>query len=287
MGRAVMTRATVKNVFTIPSYAAFLDALACGLWRRAGQDMFQLAQGLILLPTRRAHRALRRSFLDCSGQAAMLLPRMQPLGDIDEEEIYFTPGDRDLDAVLPPAMSPLRRQLLLTQLIVRKDPSLPLDQAAQLAEALARFLDQVQIEGCDLGNLPDLVKDRELAEHWQETVAFLDILTKAWPAMLAAEGAIDPADRRNRILRAQAQSWLAQPPDHAIIAAGSTGSVPAAADLLDAVASLPTGMVILPGLDQTLDEAAWQVITESHPQFGMKKLLEKMDLSRDQVTLWT
>ena len=41
---------------------------------------------------------------------------------------------------------------------------------------------------------------------------------------------------------------------HPVIAAGSTGTVPATARLLKTIASLPNGAVVLPGLDLTLDD---------------------------------
>lgn len=273
----------MAQIYTIPSDVAFLDALAQGLWHNAGQDVFRLAETLILLPTRRACRPLREAFLRCMGTDAALLPRMQPLGDLDEDELYFA---ADLHTDIPPAITPLRRQLLLTQLIGKKEPNMPLDQAAQLAEALAQFLDAVQIEQCDMRQLGQLVPEKDMAEHWQQTVTFLDILTQAWPLMLAEEGCIDPADRRNRVLAAQARAWRDKPPQHPVIAAGSTGTMPATAELLSVIASLPQGAVIFPGLDQQLDEEAWQVIDETHPQFGMKHFLEQSGVKRHSVKEW-
>ena len=41
--------------------------------------------------------------------------------------------------------------------------------------------------------------------------------------------------------------------DRPVIAAGSTGSIPATADLLRAIARLPRGALVLPGLDTSLD----------------------------------
>src|SRR5256885_7498107 len=42
-----------------------------------------------------------------------------------------------------------------------------------------------------------------------------------------------------------------------VIAAGSTGSIPATAELLKTIAQLPNGAVVLPGLDSDLDEPSW------------------------------
>ncbi len=272
----------MKKIYTIPSGIPFLDALVQKLLRDTGDNPLSLSDYLILLPTRRSALHLREAFRR-QVRGPSLLPRMQPLGDIDEEELYFS----DINLDIPPAIAPLRRQLLLARLISEKDSTLSLDQAALLAEALARLLDEVQIENCDFKNLGRLVAEKELALHWQKTVEFLEIVTKYWPQILQAEGCIDPADRRNRVIKAQAEAWLKNPPTHPVIAAGSTGSMPATAELLDVISGLPNGAVILPGLDQDLAEDAWQEITETHPQYSMKQMLKKFGVERKQVKLWS
>ncbi|MDD5586517.1 MAG: double-strand break repair protein AddB [Alphaproteobacteria bacterium] len=272
----------MTGVFTIPPDVSFVEALAEGLWLETGRAPLRLTDMLVLLPTRRAGRHLREAFLRVTNGHAALLPRMQPLGDVDEAELVFT-SEADFD--VPPAIAPLRRQMLLTRLIVQKDKELPLDQAARLAEALAGLLDQVQIERKDFSGLQNLVQG-ELAKHWQDTVEFLEIVTAAWPRVLKEEGCIDPAERRNLVLAAQAESWKKTPPPFPVIAAGSTASMPAVAELLAVVAGLPQGRVVLPGLDQELDEEAWQEAGESHPQYGMKKWLELADITRADVKPW-
>ncbi|MGB9153542.1 MAG: double-strand break repair protein AddB, partial [Alphaproteobacteria bacterium] len=219
----------MKNVFTIGQDTPFLHALASELWRRTEGDGFRLSQHLILLPTRRACRHLGAAFAQIANGKPVLLPRMRPLGDVDEEEMIFS-DEGFVD--LPPAIAPLKRLMLLTQQVQRRDPSLSLDQAAQAADALARFLDQIQIEQCDVGKLPELVEEQELAEHWRQTVLFLEIVTKNWPLILESHGCLDPAQRRNAVLAAQAEAWRKNPPAFPVIAAGSTGSVPATAHLL-------------------------------------------------------
>jgi len=272
-----------RRIYTIPPDAAFIDRLAEGLWRQAEEDLFKLSRMHVLLPTRRACRALREAFPRITKARAALLPVMRPIGDLDEKELYFSGEDTNLD--IPPAISPLRRQLLLARLICAKDSDMPIDQAAQLAAALGTFLDEVQITRRDFADLHKLVPEN-LAAHWQQTIEFLKIITEAWPKALAEEGAIDPAARRNRVIEAQAENWRNNPPDFPVIAAGSTGSMPATADLLAVIASLPQGAVILPGLDTELDEEAWQAIDETHPQFSMKQWLETCGAKRAEVQPW-
>lgn len=283
------------TLYTIPAGVPFVDALAAGVLARAGKDPMALSRFTILLPTRRACRSLREAFLRLGpgggtggGTGALLLPRMSPIGDIDPEtlglEIEEVPGIEALD--LPPAVSELRRQLLLGRMIqARGDMSLTPDQAAWLAAELARLIDQVTTEQRDFAELDRLVP-AELAEHWQKTLQFLEIVTAQWPAILAAEGAIDGAERRNRILAARAEAWRARPPADPVIAAGSTGSIPATAALLDEVARLPQGAVVLPGLDRAMDGESWDAVDEGHPQFGMKHLLARIGVDREDVADW-
>ncbi len=273
----------MSGVFTIPPDLCFVSTLAEGLWRRVEGDPLALSSYAIYLPTRRACRALREAFLRATGARAALLPRLQPLGDVDETELDFF--DPAVLAEAPPAISPLRRQMLLTQLVLKKDSSLPMDQAASMADALGKLLDQMQSEEKDFAAFEALVPDL-YAQHWQETLLFLEIVTREWPHVLKKEGCVDPALRRRMVLDAQAQTWREKPPAHPVIAAGSTGSIPAVGRLMAAIAELPCGEVVLPGLDVSLDEVAWQEIDDTHPQATMKAWLDSVKKRRAEVKFW-
>jgi ATP-dependent helicase/nuclease subunit B len=278
------------SVFTIPPGVPFLDALAAGILQQVGSNPASLAQVTVMLPTRRACRSLSEAFLRLSDGKPMLLPKMTPLGDIDEDELAIT-GDDGLggDAAfdIPPAIAGLRRQLLLARLIMaRKDSEATLDQAARLAQELARLLDQVQTEQLSFDGLEALVEEAGLSQHWKQTLDFLNILTQNWPAILAEEGVIDPIERRNRLLDAQSALWRATPPGGPVFAAGSTGSIPATAELLKVVAEMPNGALVLPGLDRDADGAVWQALGPTHPQYGLAHLLRHLDIGRSDVNDW-
>ncbi len=266
----------------------FSAALARGLLARIGSDAMALADVTIYLPTRRAARSIAEIFARAAGGAA-LLPDFRPLGDVDEDELLLDASPDDLD--LPPAIAPLRRRLLLAALIRRwshgrDGGTMTFGQAATLSRSLATVMDDVERQGADLSKLDDLAP-AALAEHWAEVKAFLSLIATAWPPLLEAEGCINPADHRNRALRALAQRLQETPPDRPIVAAGSTGSMPATAELLSVIARLPNGLVVLPGLDQDLDADSWERIEPNHPQFSLKQLLERMEVRRDQVEAWT
>lgn len=277
------------NVYTIPAGTPFARALAAKLLQQARQYPDALTRTKILLPTRRACTVLRDAFLRLNEGKPLLLPRLQPLGDIEEEEISLSLGAQQNEAgwsAIPPSMPPLQRQLLLTALIEQiPGYARGTGQALALAGALGRLMDQIYTEGLDIGNLPALVP-AEFSEHWQITLKFLTILSQAWPAILKERGQIDAADRRNRLIRALADHWQAAPPPEAVIAAGSTGSIPATKRLLAVIAGLPKGSVILPGLDQDMDEKSWTALDETHPQYGLRDLLGHFEIDRKQVQPW-
>src|SRR3954469_15622622 len=137
------------NVYTIAPDRPFLDTLARGLVALAGDDPLMLSRMTVLLPTRRAARSLREAFLRLTAEggdpgAPLLLPRMRPVGDLDDDEVAIAAeAAADPTLAIPPAIPDLRRRLLLTQLVLRWSAQeevtrlLP-GQAAALAGALAR-----------------------------------------------------------------------------------------------------------------------------------------------------
>ena len=281
------------TIYSIPSGVPFVDALAAGLLARNADDPLALSATSVLLPTRRACRALTEAFLRQSQGEALLLPRLMPIGDSDEAEALLDledePGSPDaLD--IPPAIPDLQRRLVLARLILNEsriddDERLSPARATRLADGLADLLDQVQTERLSFDGLAALVPE-EYAAHWQITLEFLKILTERWPAVVESLGCLDPAARRNRLIEAQADAWREAPPAAPVIAAGSTGSMPATADLLTVIASLPQGAVILPSLDMSLADGDGKGLAATHPQYGMMRLLERMAVAPGEVTPW-
>jgi ATP-dependent helicase/nuclease subunit B len=269
----------MPGVVTIPAGVPFVEALAAGLLAEADGDPQALADALVLLPTRRACRLLAEALVHRSGGRALLLPRIQPLGEVDAEELSLQDGG----AALPPAIAPLRRQWLLARLFERTGWRAV--HALRLADELAALLDELQTERVPLDAVAGLVP-AHLAEHWQKNQEVLRVIAEVWPAVLAAEGALDPAERRHRLLDGVAARWRGVPPVGRVVAAGSTGSIPATRALLGAVAALPRGTVVLPGLDQAMDEASWQRLEPGHPQYGLRQLLVALNVERAAVGTW-
>src|SRR5580658_5922116 len=302
-----------SHVFTIPASTPFLptliEALVGGkLGVRLADDPLTLAATTLYLPTRRACRLMRDAFLDVLKTDAAILPRIVALGDIDEDEIAFAEaatGGIAADALaLPPALGSLERRLLLTRLVTKWASSPELHGASDtplvaqtpaaacaLADDLGRLIDDMTTRGVSWDRLDDLVPDKFDA-YWQLTLRFLQIARKTWPDVLREERAIEPVTRRDLLIKAEA-ARLARKTDGPVIAAGSTGSIPATAELIATIARLPHGAVVLPGLDTDLDEASWRLIAgdegkgiapaPGHPQFALQALLARIGINRDAV----
>lgn len=232
---------------------------------------------------------MRDSFLRRTKGQALILPRMQAVGDIGSDEDAGGPEfllSGSFADKLPPEISSMERQILLARLITARDDfkNRPY-QAIALAEELGRFLDQIYIEGLPFDTMADLVPE-ELSDHWQITLEFLKIIVENWPIILEERGVMDAANRRSKVLGMLADEWASNPPSCRIIAAGSTGSVPATSNLLSVIASMKNGEVILPGLDPETDDESWEAIDETHPQFMLKQFLGKCEVRRKAVPVW-
>lgn len=275
--------------FTIPSHRPFVDDLAGALYRNlAGEDAEALTDAIVLTPTRRGARALAEAFVKAAGGRPVLLPQIRAVGDLDEGEPPFEPGA--IAASLPPAVTPLRRRFELARLIgehrdaIGRDLDAP--SALEMADALAAFMDSLWIEERFEGADVEGLASSDQAKHWSRSAKVLAIGLKHWPERLKQIGMIDPTDRRVRLSKLLTAQWRERPPGVPLIVAGSTGTAPATADLLAAVAAAPRGCVVLPGLDLNLDDKAWAAVDEQHPQGAMKRLLERHKLTRTDVSDW-
>jgi ATP-dependent helicase/nuclease subunit B len=304
------------RVFSVPASAPFLRTVIAALVDGRLVDGFEarahperLAQATLYLPTRRSVRMVAEMFLDELGSEAVLLPRIVALGDIDEDELAFAEEPEPFDGAasldIPPRLGELDRRLTLAKLVAAwaKRPVLapqvvggPASTLA-LAGDLARLMDDMATRGVGWDALNGLVPD-QLDRYWQYSLEFLQIARQAWPAHLKEIQKIEPAERRDLLIDAEAKR-LTTHHDGPVIAAGSTGSMPATAKFLHVIASLPHGSVVLPGLDTDLDDDAWQIIggirdaqgkftappAPNHPQYAMHALLQRFGIKRRDVEI--
>ncbi|WP_170456972.1 double-strand break repair protein AddB [Ruegeria arenilitoris] len=269
------------RVFAVPPGADFPQALVRGLLARCdGHPPEALARVQLVLNTRRMARRVRELF---DQGPPCLLPRISLLTDLGESV--------DLDQV-PPAVPPLRRRLELTQLVSRLLDQQP-DLAARsslfdLSDSLAALIEEMQGEGVP----PEAIRQldvTDLSGHWARAQAFIGIADQF---LKTEDGSLDVQARQRRVVENLIARWQDAPPQHPVILAGSTGSRGTTLMLMQAVAQLPQGALILPGYDFDQPAHVWErldsaMTSEDHPQYRFRKLMTELGIGPDQIAAWT
>lgn len=292
-------------VYSIPAHRAFADALAAGLIAQFGGSVEGLARGIVLLPNNRAARSISDAFVRRS-EKGLLLPRLVPIGDPELGERLGSALDPiGAGADMPPACPPMLRQMILSRLVqdarARAGQPVEAGEAMRLGQALGAALDQLLVEDVPLTRLHKLDITGELSTHWQKSLDLFSLLLDQWPRELARLGFIDMADRRNRLLAHVAKRWKDDLPPGFVVAAGISTTAPAIASLLRTISRMERGQVVLAELDQHMTPEEWASIGpfdpdpvtgrrrrahETHPQFALKLLLDRMGIAREEVALW-
>ena len=296
------------HVFTIPASAPFLPTLIRALLDGrlvegfpAPGDPLALAGATLYLPTRRACRAARDAFLTAAGMNAAILPRIVSIGDVDPDEIGFADaaaGSLAAESLeLREALGGLERRMVLAELILKWARQIRPEDPAQaslvagnpasalmLAADLARLMDDMTTRQVSWDKLNGLVPP-EMDRHWEVSFEFLKFIRPYWHDILRDLDRAEPAERRDKLIAAE--RLRLERASGPVIAAGSTGSMPATAELIATIARLRHGAVVLPGLDTDLDDASWDRIDggdSGHPQFALHGLLNKIGIRRNAVT---
>ncbi|MFT6220489.1 MAG: ATP-dependent helicase/nuclease subunit B, partial [Rickettsiales bacterium] len=273
-----------KNIFNINPSNPFLPELAKWVLKKY-PDPFSLSNLTILLPSRRSCFAIKKHFLELSENEAVILPKILAIGDVDYDD--FLPNENPLLFDQKHNKVDYSFELILaikewnskTNLFGKNISTASL---ALVADNLQSFLDEVEKESLDLANLAE-IDDGEMASHKQQILQFLQYFSSVWQNSLLKKGLISDAKKRNLMLNNFSHHLQKNGSEFPILAAGSTGSVFSASKLLKTIANLENGFVVLFGLDQELDEEIWDKIGENHPQYMLKKLLERIEVIRNEV----
>lgn len=269
------------RVFATPLGVDFCKSVLSGLERRLhGHPPEALARVEIYVNTARTQRRLGALL---SQNRCGFLPKIRLVTDLAKR------SDQD---GLPPAISPLRLRLKISQLVsvlLDQDPDLaPRSSLFGLSDSLADLIGEMQEERVTPATITALdVGDH--ARHWQRSQAFLSI---AAPLFVTSEDAVSVEARQSAVVDRLAAIWAKTPPTHPIIVAGSTGSRGPTARFMAAVAGLPQGAVILPGLDFDQPRAVWDNLNDSltgedHPQFRFAQVAETLGLDPTKIRTWS
>jgi ATP-dependent helicase/nuclease subunit B len=303
--------AGAPSIYSIAAHRGSADALVAGLVPRYEEPGFGLARLTLLLPSSRAARTVQEAFVRHYGEQGrhgLLMPRMAVVGDLDLDEtlgpVLDTMG-AGMD--LPPAADPTYRWLKLAELIRAADGDRAPGGAAllRLAWQTGQVMDRLLAEEIDPDRLvePEILgKLENLSDHWKGSLRRFMAAQYGWLTELDRLGQVDAAKRRNMLFRKLARRLRDHPPATPIVAAGVTSAAPALAHLLDTVANLPNGAVVLPDFDLTMQDDVWAELGSAgdpaldepfargdavtHPQYHLKLLLNRMGIARGEVQPW-
>ncbi|MEM9047266.1 MAG: double-strand break repair protein AddB [Pseudomonadota bacterium] len=277
-----MFHGQAARVFALPPGVAFPEAFADGLVKRlSGAAPETIARVEIFANAQRSAALIAAALANELGPAC-LLPRIRVVTDLAAHP-QVPP--------LPLPVPDLRRQLRLADLVhgyLKARPAAgPVAARFELARRLAGLIDELDDAGI-AANAFDRLDVGQHAAHWADARSFLAIIADAWPAIRAETelGRLDPQARQRAALAALSQAWTVAPPSHPVIVAGSTGSRPLTAGLMQRVAELPQGAVVLPGFDAQLPSDAWAVIGPEHPQAAIGQLLAALGVEAEAVGRW-
>ncbi|MEP1588208.1 MAG: double-strand break repair protein AddB [Tateyamaria sp.] len=268
------------RVFGCAMGVDFPAAVIRGLEQRLnGSSPEAWARVTLFVNTKRMARRLRELF---DAGPPRLLPRIRMISQLDD----LLPN-----GPLPEPATPLRRRLQLVALInklIEQQPDLAPDTAGfDLADSLAGLMDEMQGEGVDADDIANLdVSDQ--SGHWARAQQFIAI---AQTYISASANAPDPEKRQRDTVLRLAAHWAENPIEDPMIIVGSTGSRGTTQLLMQAVASLPQGALILPGFDFDMPHV-WDVMAqdkagEDHPQFRFLKLADALGLHPSTIAEWS
>ena len=191
------------KIYNINAQKSLVDVLAERFFSLYKDKPEKLAEVLFLMPSRRACRNLKEAFVRQNGRAPTILPQIRPIADEDEDEIYLS-DDKEFSFNLKPAVPPFYRTLVLTKMIMQTPKFWGLGdistiQAYALAQNLAELFDLTVENDLNFDNITNIVRE-EYAEHWQQILQLLTIITKHWPKILSEEGYMDSSTRKKDLL---------------------------------------------------------------------------------------
>lgn len=221
---------------------------------------------LIFLPSRRAVRAAEKMFVEKAGRA-VILPKLIALGE----------GIDDTDEINSPDIFTNTERVVLLAKLLSADANIGnVSTAISVARDLVRCQDYLENEGVDSGSIDwESLVDEKYAGHFQAKAKMLRILTSVLPT--AAAGRPTAAAARNADVRA----WICEIDKYPlVVVCGSTGSVPATADLMVAVAGLSQGRIILSG---QIDGRVSDFELNTNPYNAEYKFLSRLGMSATDV----
>ena len=279
-----------NNIFNINSNYNFLESLSYWILRKENNYSYRISDFTLFLPNRRSCREIKPILLKQAYKKSILLPKIKAIGDIDCSDIYLAANSM-INLELPKVIPNLQYHLLMISEIKKWNNKFKLfnenittDQVSIIADNLQNFLNEFDKENIDINDIGSIDDNNEvLSLHKQKIIKFIKYFGIEWQNILLKKNIISELKYRYLIINKYSQYLKQNKSNNPIILAGSTGSSASSANLIKAIAELDNGEIILYGLDKNLPSQIWKNIQDNHPQFLLKKLLEKLHINNSNV----
>lgn len=239
----------------------------------------ELAQVTLLVNSDRMAKAVRQSFIQ---NGPGLFPKISTVAQVHHLFLKgrFERAHSDIERIF--TLFPLVQKFVQEPAGIFAGSS-----SFVMAQSLDALIREFHAEGIELGSIHDINPTQESA-YWQNTTGFLSIVESYW----RENGSIQTAEHiQHEQVQKIIENWRKHPPQEPIYIAGSTGSRALTRRLMQAVAAMPQGGVILPAYDPHLPQETWDYLstapnTQDHPQFRFAALLDLLGLSAADIKPW-
>jgi ATP-dependent helicase/nuclease subunit B len=267
------------NLFYITPESNFLLELVNGISKRFPN--IELSKLTILLPSRRSCNQLADLFIN-QNKGPILLPKIIPIGDMEESEILPSDLIDDFDLTIPPSFTSTEQLLHLANEL----NNMPLIKAIDIVHGLNEFLKRLHRDELSVKILSK-ISFGDVPQHVTTLIEYLHLLAVKWPQITKLYNKLDFIERRNLQINKRIENWQKNEPEYPIIAAGSNGSIKSTAKLLKTLIKMSNGYVVLRGIDPGDDQENWLNIDCYHPLFYLKSLISDIGANYQDLKPWS
>ncbi|MDR1691400.1 MAG: hypothetical protein LBR35_00995, partial [Rickettsiales bacterium] len=229
---------------------------------------------IILLPTNRAVKTLKKLLFDLNGGQNLLLPTILSLDSaVADFEMFFKFKNKNNLSEI----SKTKKIFLLNSLVASANPDLNFSSSFAMSVELAHILDTATNEMVNWNKLEDLNLEN-LSEFSKKNVEFLNIISKYYPAILKEENLVD--NKENQInLFLQFAKFLSEKKDGRIIIAGTTASMVQTQKMIKELAGKDNFYLFLPSFDEKYLGYKGN-LAPTHPMYSMLKLVQDLGVEK-------
>lgn len=258
----------------------FANAVVEGLLAKVrGQSPEALARVNLIVNTERMGRRIKKLLRQ---KGALLHPKVHLLSDLFE-----LTGPLPFAAPQSPLVNRFELITLVSKLLDQQKDFAARASLFDLSDSLASLIDEMQGEGVS----PSVVSALNVSDqsgHWERTQAFLDIVQTY---LSGRDQNPDKESFQRKKVEHLAEKWAKKPLLEPVYLVGSTGSRGTTLLLMQAIAKLEQGGVILPGFDWDMQQhltsgGSKKAMNEDHPQFRFVKVAEALETDITAIAPW-